>query len=139
MPGPIPKRSDQRRRTNRPPAGQELRTTVVDGEVRVPPASRTWHPIARDWYRSLKLSGQSRYYEPSDWAQARLVAEAMTRMLAEPEFKASSLQAVMAGMTELLTSEGARRRARLEIQRESEQQPERAALAIVAEYDRRLV
>jgi hypothetical protein len=121
MPGPIPKRSDQRRRTNKPPAGQQLTTAKVSGVVKVPPATRTWHPIARGWYKSLAESAQSVYYEPSDWAQARLIAESMTRMLNDDDFKASSLQAVMAGMTELLTSEGARRRARLEIQRETEQ------------------
>jgi hypothetical protein len=117
MPGPIPKRSDQRRRTNKPAPGQEITTAKASGPVKVPPAPRSWHPIARRWYLSLKDSAQSAYYEPSDWAQAQLIAESMTRMLYADEFKASSLQAVMAGMTELLTSEGARRRARLEIDR----------------------
>lgn len=134
--GPIPKRSDQRRRRNLPAPGQEVTKVSASGRVKPLPASTGWHKIARSWYRSLAASAQSEFYEPSDWAQAQLVAESMTRLLEDEKFQAATLSAVMAGMTELLTSEGARRRARLEIEREKPADNRRTALAVVAEYDR---
>jgi hypothetical protein len=107
----------------------------ASGGVKPPPSSRSWHGIARAWYRSLAASAQSQFYEPSDWAQAQLVAEAMTRMLEDEKFQAATLSAVMAGMTELLTSEGARRRARVEIEREK---PAGPVVSAADEYRRRL-
>jgi hypothetical protein len=119
MPGPIPKRSDQRRRRNAPEPGQEIRTHTVAGDVKSPPASQEWHPIARRWYLSLRASGQAKFYEPSDWAAAMLTAEVLSRALSEEKIPASTLAIVSNMMTELLTTEGARRRARLEIEREA--------------------
>jgi hypothetical protein len=48
---------------------------------------------------------------------ARYIAEAMSRNLAAARFSGQLFAAVMAGMTELLTTEGARRRARVELER----------------------
>ena len=94
-----------------------------------------WHPTARDWFLSLKDSGQSEWYEPSDLATARYVAEAMSRNLESSRFSAQLFAAVMSGMTELLTTEGARRRARIELERTVEQD-EPASVAIMAKYRR---
>jgi hypothetical protein len=38
--------------------------------IPVPTANELWKPQARSWYNSLKLSGQSEFYEASDWATA---------------------------------------------------------------------
>jgi len=83
----------------------------------MPPADRAWHPIARDWYRSLKESGQEKYLEPSDWQAARLVAAEMTRMLASPEADAGLLRALWSAMADLLTTEASRRRVKVEVSR----------------------
>jgi hypothetical protein len=85
----------------------------------VPAADRDWHPIARDWYRSLRLSGQSRYYEPSDWQTARMLADSMSRMLLAEDPNASMLNAIVQASRDLLTTEGQRRRLRLELTRET--------------------
>jgi hypothetical protein len=42
----------------------------------IPQADSTWRPKARSWYNSLKLSGQSEFFEPSDWATAVAAADA---------------------------------------------------------------
>jgi hypothetical protein len=112
----IPKRSTERRRTNKVPG---LETATVTGKVRVPAADRDWHPIARDWYRSLRQSGQSRYYEPSDWQTARMLADSMSRMLLADDPNASMLNAIVQASRDLLTTEGQRRRLRLELTRET--------------------
>jgi len=115
--GPVPKRSTERRRRNKPEGVEVTSVPVGAVEVTCPPADESWHDIARDWYESLAKSGQATFYEPSDWATARYVAEAMSRGLGASRFSAQLFAAVSSAMTELLTTEGARRRARLEIER----------------------
>lgn len=60
-------------------------------------------------------SGQSQFFEPSDWQLARVVALYMSNVLARPS--ASGLKAVLVGADALLTTESARRRVRIEIER----------------------
>lgn len=141
MPGPIPKRSDQRRRRNAPEPGREVRKEAVSGKVRVPAASKDWHPVARRWYLSLRTSGQAQFYEPSDWAYAQLVAEMMSEGLFKGwggQADASGIPAatVLQAMTPLLVTEGDRRRARLEIERD--EAPKLATVTAADGYRARL-
>ena len=132
--GPVPKREDQRRRTNKPATP----VSKADGAIKVvvPAACEDWHPVAAQWYASLTESGQQKFYEPSDWSTAYLIAESISRDL-NPQFvgfvqiahdetqaeyakiplKGASLSAYLKAMGDLLTTEGARRRASLELQR----------------------
>lgn len=128
--GPLPKRSDQRRRTNTPAAG-EPRKAPAGAKPKAPPVASSWHPIAKRWFKSLSASGQSQFYEESDWATAYVLAESMSRelkpqpvvagdsieMLNLPP-KAASLAAWLKGAGSLLATEGDRRRAALELQRQ---------------------
>ncbi|WP_030949258.1 hypothetical protein [Streptomyces sp. NRRL S-646] len=116
MPGPVPKRSDQRRRRNKND-GPQLVKAPGGAAPEIPPGDEGWHPIAARWYASLAESGQSQFYEASDWAMAVYLAEAMSRNLNSGKFSAQLLQTVPSGMTDLPTSEGARRRARVELER----------------------
>jgi hypothetical protein len=137
--GPVPKRSTERRRRN---AATKVETVKVEGlgPVAMPAADPSWHSIARDWYESLAKSGQSIFYEPSDWQYARYVAEVMSRNLKQgKKFSAMLFTAVQSGMSDLLTTEADRRRVRLEIDRgggEGEKQP--AGVTAIADYRKRL-
>lgn len=134
MPGPVPKRSEERRRRNKP-EGPALAKVAASGAVVAPEPSEAWHAVAVAWYRSLADSGQVRFYEPSDWATAYYVAEAMSRNLdANARFSAQLFASVMSAMTDLLTTEGARRRARLEIEREQAEPETPAAVKIMDKY-----
>ncbi|MFB7495873.1 hypothetical protein ACFC09_14415 [Streptomyces sp. NPDC056161] len=93
MPGPIPKRSDQRRRRDKKD-GPELVKAPGGVAPAVPPADEDLHPIAARWYASLGESGQSQFYEPSDWSMAVYLAEAMSRNLKSGRFSAQLLQTV---------------------------------------------
>jgi hypothetical protein len=44
-------------------------------DIPIPDANPSWHPQARSWFRSLALSGQSEFYEASDWATAVMAAQ----------------------------------------------------------------
>jgi hypothetical protein len=102
---------------NRPEGVQLVKASIVSVDLVWPVADPDWHPIARDWYGSLEVSGQAQFYQPSDVATARYVAEAMSRNLASSRISGQLFGAVMSAMTELLTTEGARRRARVELER----------------------
>ena len=47
-----------------------------DRDFPIPTADEGWHPKARSWYNSLKISGQTEFWEPSDWATAVAAADA---------------------------------------------------------------
>lgn len=137
--GPIPKRSDQRRRRNA--AGTPDQAAGAD-DVVMPEPDESWHPVARMWYVSLGQSGQSEFYEPSDWAYAFLIAESISRDLEEQvvgvvqqgpnageivksviPLKGASLSAYAKAFSVLLVSEGDRRRALMELQRGGKENP----------------
>lgn len=157
--GPVPKRSSERRRRNkdakptkakagRPkkaPAAKKAAAkpeppTAAAPAPEIPgrrPAKKTWHPIAREWYDSLVDSGQSEFYEASDWSGAFYVAEVMARHLQAKRLSAQLFASIWAAMGELLTTEGARRRARIELEREDgDQQP--PGVTALDDYRKRL-
>ncbi len=147
--GPIPKRSDQRRRVNAPAI--PLTESVAGLVSEQPKGDPDWHPLAADWYRSLADSGQSCFYEPSDWALARAIAEAMSRDLkprmvpvagalveATMPVPGASLQAWMKAMTVLLATEGDRRRLSLELKRAEAASEVPDGVADFAKYQDRL-
>lgn len=113
---PLPKRSDQRRRVNKVPG---LQQAAGAKRVPVPQPDGEWHPIARDWFASLAKSGQSQFYEPSDWQYARVIAHQLSKTLETNRSQAGMMTALLAGMSELLVTEGSRRRLRLELLRQA--------------------
>lgn len=137
--GPVPKRSDARRRRNKP----DVAVTKVDiaalsnEEIEIPAPDEDWHPIALQWYQSLARSGQATMYEPSDWATAYVLTEALSRELqpqpvivngsnGEPGFiemhtlpiKGAAMTSLLKGFGALLATEGDRRRLSIELERE---------------------
>ena len=135
--GPIPKRSEERRRRNaRTEAGEstEPETLEAEGEVEVPnPAGYDeWHAISQNLWDSVVASAFTRFYEPSDWAVLELTCESLSRDLSEQSIgitdkgdvvrdtiplKGASLSAYSKVFATLLLTDGDRRRLRLDIQR----------------------
>ncbi|MCW2898476.1 MAG: hypothetical protein JWO67_741 [Streptosporangiaceae bacterium] len=131
--GPVPTRSDQRRRQNKNPEG--IATAKAPGvRAEQPPADASWHEMARDWYESLALSGQARWYQPSDWQTARVWAEVLSRQLAGGRVSAQMIAAWSGAATELLTTEGARRRARVELEVPDVDEDEEASVTALDRY-----
>ena len=90
--GPVPKRSEARRRRNRDPEGSvELVKVNLDdliaGEVEIPLVPEDWDPITLHLWDSLAKSGQAIFYEPGDWATALAVCEVLDRWLKPQEVK----------------------------------------------------
>lgn len=132
--GPIPKRSEERRRRNKGDGPELIQAPsgVPEDLPDLPDADPLWHPIASDWYLSLRESGQAQFYEPSDWAVARYAADLMSKVLQSERGPNGQLVAALNSvMSSLLTTEGDRRRARMELERK----PASPKLASVSPLD----
>jgi len=138
--GPIPKRSDKKlgNPTRAKDADIPLTQAPAGGEARWPAPEESWHPIARDWYLALQESGQARFYEQSDVATARYVAEGMSRNLEGGRFSAQLFAAVNSAMSSLLVTEGDRRRVRMELQRDAGAGAQAADVPSIDDYRKRL-
>lgn len=189
--GPVPKRSDQRRRRNSSKTQKHVAfVQSVEDKVKELVATHTrdqlaamaaaegidlpgrptkavlaealvdvgadpeWHPVAKAWFESLADSGQSEFYQPSDWAVARLLAEAMSRDL-KPQIvgmtedgdpiaysrplNGASISAYLKGFSTLLVTEADRRRVQLELQspKQPEPVPGADAVSILDDYRNR--
>jgi hypothetical protein len=114
--GPIPKRSSQRRRANKPE--RPLTKALSTGAQYGPPlaAGRNHSAAAKRFYESLRTSGEAQFYEDSDWAYASdIVCTAIDAYVKKPS--AAMLTALTQALSPLLATEGERRRARLELER----------------------
>lgn len=119
--GPIGKRSEERM-GHRSKEEKDSVTKAPSGAPvelpDLPDADPLWHPIAADWYLSLRESGQAAFYQPSDWAVARYAADLMSKVLMSERGPNGQLVAALNSvMSSLLTTEGDRRRARMELER----------------------
>lgn len=125
--GPTPKRTTEVRRRNKKTV--DTPASRASDPVDRKPNSK-WHPVAKRWFESLGNSGQSVFYEESDWATAYLIAESISRELglqvvgvtkegapikAHVPPKGASLSAWLKAMTGLMVTEGDRRRAAVEL------------------------
>lgn len=137
--GPIPKRTDEVMGHRTKAELAERETFSGTGQaIDVPEPDPEWHPIATRWYESLAKSGQHQFYEPSDWAVAVYVAEVMSRTLHRSYASANQYSFLLAGATELLSTEGSRRRLRLELQKHHITPENSAGVTAINEYKRRI-
>lgn len=147
--GPMPKRPEERRRRNKADAPTD--TVEMRGSVEVPPSNPRWHTLALQLYEALETSGQSRFFEPSDWAAAQVLAESLSRDLKQQvigvatvkktdletgfktetpkvvkaylPIKGASMAAYLKAFAALGVSEGDRRRIGIFVKRSSEKPP----------------
>lgn len=133
--GPVPKRADAKA-GHRSKAELEVDAAPTATPVpTAPPAPEYWNSYVKAWYESLIESGQSYWYERSDWMTAIIIGEQMHRELSPKPIKLTSedgseylewvkqpipgpsLSAIQKGWTDLLTTEAARRRAQINLRR----------------------
>lgn len=132
MPGPVPKRSEQRIRRNKPDV--PIDHIQAGGVVRQPKLGLVDpHPIIVDLWDSLADSAESQFYEPSDWQFARFVLHFADVLLKQAKPSAQLFQGVNSALGDLLVSEGSRRRLRLEVERGGDSVPTVEASKIIFE------
>jgi hypothetical protein len=129
--GPVPKRSDQRRRTNSPATEKVPRMPSVPGTYKVPLADSEWHPLAKRWWKALRISDQTQFYQPSDWEHAyawtQMWSDQLTSQMETGKLSAMFLATWDSAMGRLLITEGDRRRVRIELERTGQTDPDKEA------------
>lgn len=128
---PVPKRDAQRRRTR-----DLAQNVVVEALVEQPEPPKEWGPMATEWYRSLAQSGQSVFYEPSDWRTAIVAGWMLDEWMTTR--KAATITEFRYMCAQLLATEGDRRKGRLEVKRPQHGEPSPKGDQVVAEYRAKL-
>lgn len=148
MPGPVPNRSDDLARPRTRKGSDQVPVTKgVARETFIPEPDPEWHPIALMVWESLATSGQSDFYQQSDWAIAWSICEDLSyyktpqtiwstkseREYSKPR-SGQMLQTIMSALSNLLVTEADRRRVRIELQ---EPEGEKTPLEVVVMDDYR--
>ena len=136
--GPVPARDDDLARPRARRGGDVQDVTV--GELRpaiIPEPDAAWHPIARQLWDSLRTSGQTDFYQSSDWAIAFSLCDDISYYKRSSKRSGQMLTAIYSAMSSLLVTEGDRRRVRVELRR-PEPSGESASVTAIADYKRRL-
>lgn len=114
MPGPVPKRSEHRRRRNAPArpiaqvggAAAEVPALDVEGV----------HPLAVSWFEALADGAEAQFYTPAMWQRARIVAVMLSDLLRSAKRSSMMYAAIQNDMKSLLVDAGELRRLGIEIQ-----------------------
>ena len=118
MKGPVPKRSSERIRRNKPET--PLATIHALGVVKIPDLDLdNPHPIITELWDGMVKSAQSKYYEPSDWGYARLVLFFADQQIKAARPNGQILNTLHSMLGDLLVTEGSRRKCRIEVEREA--------------------
>lgn len=145
IPGPMPKREAERRRnakTTESGVSNAVQHVVVDPAVmddtslvKCPAPNPEWHPVAMMQYEAARRSAIREFFEPTDWSVLFVLCEQLSSHLrpqpiviqSGPEagtviyevvpMNGATLNAVITGLTNLMFTEGARRRLRIEVER----------------------
>lgn len=136
--GPVPNRSEDLARP-RERKGRDI-VAVTKGAARpttAPDPDPQWHPIARQLWDALAVSGQADFYQNSDWAFAFSLCEDLSHYKKSLKRSGQMLQTIYSAMERLLVTEGDRRRVRIELH-EPEGDSEPAAVLAIADYKRDL-
>ena len=135
--GPVPKRTESRQRRN----ASDVDVKRADGaeDVSQPAADPDWHPIATRLWESLGHSGQSRFYEPSDWAVAYSLMDDLSYYKASSKRSGQMLATIMSAMSSLLVTEGDRRRVQIELARpNADDSEENTKVAVMDKWRQKL-
>jgi len=131
MPGPVPKAEHQLTRPRSRRGGDQVEVTRgTRREVTIPDPDPNWHSIAKGLYESVTRSGQSDFYQDSDWWLLYSLCEDLSLYkYNEHRRSGQMLQTLMSAFERLLIAEGDRRRVRIEL---TEAPTEKPQLAVVA-------
>jgi hypothetical protein len=99
----------------------------------VPGPDPEWHQLAQELYLSAAESGQADFYQKSDWLLWYSLCEDLSYYKKMGKRSGQMLQTIYSTMTELLVTEGARRKARI-ILTDPEPEEDDAAVLALADY-----
>jgi hypothetical protein len=115
MPGPAPKPASKRRRYNKPASHGAAPPVVAPAAASAAPRSLGFdaQPLVVDMWSALQSSCESRFFSEADWERVRWELWYASQTMGRPT--ANAWQQVQHGLTELLVSPAAKRRAAIEL------------------------
>jgi hypothetical protein len=116
--GPVPKRSDQRRRRNVPTGPPVER--VGGAATEVPELGIPVLDVVADWYEALAEGPEALFYTPAMWQRARIVAQMLDGVLRSSRPSSQMYAALQQDMKALLVDAGELRRLGIEVQADEE-------------------
>ena len=141
-PGPVPNRSEDLTRP-RERRGGEYATPVTKGvalPTTWPDAPEEWCEIAKMAYESIQRSGQASFLQQSDVAMAYMLCENLDfyqtqtwSTSGDRKRSPEMLKALLTGFSNILMTEGDRRRVKIELDEPSDPKA-KASLTVLAEY-----
>ncbi len=97
------------------------------------------HPLITDMWTTVQSSSEARFYSEADWVRLRLeLWNANRAMTAARPPSGHTWAAIQHGLTELLISPAAKRRAAIELQPPSPDSDEVAAVSMMSTYKSKL-
>lgn len=128
--GPVPNHSDDLARPRERKGGDvQAVTKGVRRPTRGYNADRDWHPIARKLWDAVKESGQTDFYQQSDWAILYSLCDDLSHFKNSGKRSSQMAQTIYSALGNLLVTEGDRRRVRIEL---DEPMPEKEPAAVLA-------
>jgi hypothetical protein len=138
--GPIPDRSDNLARPRSRKGGDSNEPTKgIAYEATIPEPDPDWHPISLMLWNAMLESGQSEFYQSTDWVMAYSLCEELSLYKnpkvtkdGEEYHKRSGqmLQTINTMMGDLLLTEAHRRRVRIELEKPEEEETPASIVAI---------
>ena len=138
--GPAPKPASKRRRYNKPatygdadpvtaPAAESgPRTLGIDAPV---------HKLVVDMWAAVQDSAESRFYSQADWERLRMELWHANQVMGG-QLTANAWTAIQHGLTELLISPAAKRRAAIELKAVAPDRDEIAAVSMMSRYQAKI-
>lgn len=130
MPAQRKRESELQRPRERAGAGALPVTKGTLRPVTIPRVHPNWHADAKRFFNSLKTSGQSDFFQDSDWAFAVFLADEITEYKNAPRRSSQMLASILTGMERLMLTEGDRRKARIELIEPAQEQTDAGAEAV---------
>lgn len=120
--GPVPNRSTDLSRARDANRGDRMPITKgISRPADIPEPDPEWHPTARLLWDAACSSGQADFYESSDFAYLYHVCEELDRYKRDKKRSSMMFAALNQAFEALLITEGARRRVRIELQDETDE------------------
>ena len=147
MPTPPKRESELKRPRSRKGKDAALTVTGLRRPVTIPDADPDWHPVALGLYESARTSGQSDYYQDSDWWMLWNLCDEISvyknmgysyidKETGEEVFvkkrNGQLFTAIQGGLEKLLLTEGDRLKVKMELHEAPQERPN---LAVVAQLD----
>jgi len=138
MSGVPPKPASQRRRRNKPASYGLAQPTTAPAAS--PDVGRALgiddpHPLVTSMWTTVQTSAESRFYSEADWARLRLeLWFANEAMSGSRPPSGHTWQAIQRGLSELLVSPAAKRRAAIDLKPPGPDADEDAAVSMLSKY-----